>query len=284
MSFICEYCNAAFSVKHSLTYHQKTAKYCLEIRGVQTVNNFQCSKCNKKLSEQRQLDRHEEKCTVSFLEIKSENMKLKQEIKDLQINEKFLQEKILEQVARIKENVAHIRELESKLENIAIKAAVKPTSVTNTNILNILQPLTQDQLNEDGKTICLEDIQGAKRLAQFAADKSLKGKVVTSDASRCILKFKKPNGDIIRDKNGIQLAEMFCKSIEEPAKIHFGNVIRNLNTEATDFTEIDLTADTFKGIQRLANGEKHDLGEQFITHLSKLIPDKSNEGGNTVQN
>lgn len=240
MSFICEYCNAGFSVKHSLTYHQKTAKYCLEIRGVQTVNNFQCSKCNKKLSEQRQLDRHEEKCTVSFLEIKS--------------------------------------------ENIAIKAAVKPTSVTNTNILNILQPLTQDQLNEDGKTICLEDIQGAKRLAQFAADKSLKGKVVTSDASRCILKFKNPNGDIIRDKNGIQLSEMFCKSIEEPAKIHFGNVIRNLNTEATDFTEIDLTADTFKGIQRLANGEKHDLGEQFITHLSKLIPDKSNKGGNTVQN
>lgn len=282
MSFICEYCNASFSVKHSLTYHQKTAKYCLEIRGVQSINTFQCSKCNKKLSEQRQLDRHEEKCTVSFSEIRSENMKLKQEIKDLQNNEKFLQEKILDQVSRIKEHMAHIKELESKLENIAIKGAVKPTSVTNTNILNILQPLTQEQLNEDGKTICLEDIQGAKRLAQFAADKSLKGKVVTSDASRCILKFKKSNGDIIRDKNGIQIAEMFCKSIEEPAKIHFGNVIRNLNTEETDFTEIDLTASTFKGIQRLANGEKHDLGEQFITHLSKLIPDKSNEG--TIQN
>lgn len=282
MSLICEYCNASFSVKHSLTYHQKTAKYCLEIRGVQSTNTFQCSKCNKKLSEQRQLDRHEEKCTVSLSEIRSENMKLKQEIKDLQNNEKFLQEKILDQVSRIKEHMAHIKELESKLENIAIKGAVKPTSVTNTNILNILQPLTQDRLNEDGKTICLEDIQGAKRLAQFAADKSLKGKVVTSDASRCILKFKKANGDIIRDKNGIQIAEMFCKSIEEPAKIHFGNVIRNLNTEATDFTEIDLTASTFKGIQRLANGEKHDLGEQFITHLSKLIPDKSNEP--TIQN
>jgi hypothetical protein len=43
MSFICEYCNAGFSVKHSLTYHQKTAKYCLEIRGAQSVNNFQFS-------------------------------------------------------------------------------------------------------------------------------------------------------------------------------------------------------------------------------------------------
>ena len=275
MSFICEYCNTGFSVKYSLVLHQRKAKYCLELRGIQSINSFGCTSCDKKFSEQRQLDKHEEKCEYSVRQLKEENMKLK-------INEKFLQEKILEQVSRIKENLAHIRELESKLENIAIKGAVKPT--TNTNILNILQPLTQEQLNEDGKTICLEDIQGAKRLAQFAADKSLKGKVVTSDASRCILKFKKPNGDIIRDKNGIQLAEMFCKSIEEPAKIHFGNVIRNLNTEATDFTEIDLTADTFKGIQRLANGEKHDLGEQFITHLSKLIPDKSNEGGNALQN
>jgi len=275
MSFICEYCNTSFSVKYSLLQHQRKAKYCLELRGLQTINSFLCTSCDKKFSEQRQLSKHEEKCEYSLRQLKEENMQLK-------INEKFLQDKILDQIGRIKEHIAHIKELENRLENIAIKGAVKPT--TNTNILNILQPLTQEQLNEDGKTICLEDIQGAKRLAQFAADKSLKGKVVTSDASRCILKFKKPNGEIIRDKNGIQLAEMFCKSIEEPAKIHFGNVIRNLNTEDTDFTEIDLTADTFKGIQRLANGQKHDLGEQFITHLSKLIPDKSNEGGNAVQN
>lgn len=275
MSYQCEFCENKFVTNSNLLAHQRSAKYCLALQGINS-GKFSCRKCEKNFCDKRLLKSHEEKCGYSVRQLKEENMKLK-------INEKFLQEKILEQVARIKEYIAHIRELESKLENIAIKAAVKPTSVTNTNILNILQPLTQDQLNEDGKTICLEDIQGAKRLAQFAADKSLKGKVVTSDASRCILKFKKPNGDIIRDKNGIQLAEMFCKSIEEPAKIHFGNVIRNLNTEATDFTEIDLTADTFKGIQRLANGEKHDLGEQFITHLSKLIPDKSNEGGNAVQ-
>lgn len=276
MSYQCEFCENKFVTNSNLLAHQRSAKYCLALQGVNS-GKFSCRKCEKNFCDKRLLKSHEEKCGYSVKQLKEENMKLK-------INEKFLQDKILEQVGRIKEHVAHIRELESKLENIAIKGATKPTSVTNTNILNILQPLTQDQLNEDGKTICLEDIQGAKRLAQFAADKSLKGKVVTSDASRCILKFKKPNGDIIRDKNGIQLAEMFCKSIEEPAKIHFGNVIRNLNTEATDFTEIDLTADTFKGIQRLANGEKHDLGEQFITHLSKLIPDKSNEGGNTVQN
>jgi hypothetical protein len=282
MSFICQYCNTVFSVKYSLVLHQRKAKYCLELRGLQIINSFTCTSCDKKFSEQRQLDKHEEKCGYSVKQLKQQNIQLREDIKHLQINEKFLQDKILEQVCRIKEHMAHIKELENRLENIAIKGAVKPTSVTNTNILNILQPLTQDQLNEDGKTICLQDIQGPKRLAQFAADKSLKGKVVTSDASRCILKFKKPNGEIIRDKNGIQLAEMFCKSIEEPAKIHFGNVIRNLNTQDTDFTEIDITADTFKGIQTLANGQKHDLGDQFITHLSKLIPDKSNEG--SVQN
>lgn len=276
MSYQCEFCENKFVTNSNLLAHQRSAKYCLALQGINS-GKFSCRKCEKNFCDKRLLKSHEEKCGYSVKQLKEDIMKLK-------INEKFLQDKILEQVGRIKEHIAHIRELESKLENIAIKAAVKPTSVTNTNILNILQPLTQDQLNEDGKTICLEDIQGAKRLAQFAADKSLKGKVVTSDASRCILKFKKPNGDIIRDKNGIQLAEMFCKSIEEPAKIHFGNVIRNLNTEETDFTEIDLTADTFKGIQRLANGEKHDLGEQFITHLSKLIPDKSNEGSNVLQN
>jgi hypothetical protein len=283
MSYQCEFCESKFVTNGNLLAHQRSAKYCLALQGINS-GKFTCRKCEKNFCDKRLLKSHEEKCGYSVKQLKEDNMKLKEEIKHLQLNEKFLQDKILEQVGRIKENITHIKELENRLENVAIKAAVKPTSVTNTNILNILQPLTQDQLNEDGKTICLEDIQGAKRLAQFAADKSLKGKVVTSDASRCILKFKKPNGEIIRDKNGIQLAEMFCKSIEEPAKIHFGNVIRNLNTEDTDFTEIDLTADTFKGIQRLANGQKHDLGEQFITHLSKLIPDKSNEGGNAVQN
>jgi len=282
MSFVCEYCNTSFITNYNLLYHQKTAKYCLSIRGNEKVYSFECSNCGKKMTEKRQLKKHEAKCESS---IQDQNRDLEKQIQYFETNEILLKEtiksleyevkesKTIEKLLRekIHEQARQIQDLQNKLENIAIKGATKSTS---TNILNILQPLVQEELNETGRNITIEDIKGAKRLAQFAADNSLKGKVITSDASRCVLKYKKPNGEIVRDKNGIKITKMFCKSIEEPVKRHYDTVIQNINTETDDFKEIDATVTTYKGIKKLANGEKDDLGDEFICHLSKLVPDK----------
>ena len=278
MSFVCEFCKTSFITNYNLLYHQKTAKYCLSMRGNQKIYSFECSNCGKKMTEKRQLKKHEAKCESSIQDqnrdLETNEIFLKETIKNLE--NKLIESKTIEKLLREKvdDQSRQIQDLQNKLENIAIKGATKSTS---TNILNILQPLIQEELNEQGRNITIEDMKGAKRLAQFAADKSLKGKVVTSDASRCILKYKNPTGEIVRDKNGIKITKMFCKSIEEPVKRHFDTVIQNINTDTEDFKEIDVTATTYKGIQKLANGEKHDLGDEFICHLSKLIPDKEQQ-------
>jgi hypothetical protein len=235
MSFLCTFCNSCFTTSYTLLNHQKKAKYCLEKQGIMNTN-YTCSKCSKNLSDKRLLESHEEKCGVSIKNIQYQNRSLEITIKTLEeklthfenndslsqetiknLEDKLIESKTVEKLLRekIEDQSRQIQDLQNKLENIAIKGATKSTS---TNILNILQPLIEQELNEQGRNITIEDIKGAKRLAQFAADNSLKGKVVTSDASRCILKYKNPNGEIVRDKNGIKITKMFCKSIEEPVK------------------------------------------------------------------
>ena len=53
MSFECEFCKYTFSTKSSLNYHQKNAKFCLDIQKKNNIllnikrEEFSCTYCNK---------------------------------------------------------------------------------------------------------------------------------------------------------------------------------------------------------------------------------------------
>ena len=58
----CEYCKNSFSNKVSLINHQKTAKYCLDLRNIKSSNEYMCEGCNKKFTRTSDLERHRKIC------------------------------------------------------------------------------------------------------------------------------------------------------------------------------------------------------------------------------
>ena len=89
----CEFCNKEFSTKTNLNYHKSNTKYCLEKQG--KTPGFQCESCKKIVVSDNMLQKHYLKCIYY---IRSHYEKI------------------------ISEKDKHIKELEGKLENIALKA------------------------------------------------------------------------------------------------------------------------------------------------------------------
>jgi hypothetical protein len=109
----CEFCNNDFKTISSLNYHKKTAKYCASIQNNNISKSFLCKYCSKSFSTKQNLNAHIETC---------KEYKLEENIKKIMIQDKVLNEKVLflEQQLLIKDN--QIKELQDKLENIAIQS------------------------------------------------------------------------------------------------------------------------------------------------------------------
>jgi hypothetical protein len=153
------------------------------------------------------LDSHKSRC-LQFIQKKTEEEHSKQ-ITSL--------EKI------ISEKEKRIKELESKLENIALKAISRPT-VVNTNTdnrvqqtINNLIPVTDDHLKEQSRFLTLEHIkQGAVGYANFACEHALKDRVTCTDLSRRKIKYKNPEGQLVSDPEMMVMSKkLFCAISEK---------------------------------------------------------------------
>ncbi len=87
----CQFCHNEFSNKQNLNAHQKKAKYCLAIQGVQQKKDHICQACDKGFYGAYELRRHLLGCKKKDLstykdqldKLKEENLLLKQEIEML---------------------------------------------------------------------------------------------------------------------------------------------------------------------------------------------------------
>jgi len=148
-SFTCKFCNKTLSSKGSLSNHIRKSKRCINNRkNKEGVLNYNCKDCNLNFSSKQSLSNHIKICkskyTKYYEKIILEKDKLLEEQKEEY--EKRLKEQKEEYEKRLKEqeekDKEQIRELQDKLENIAIKAATKPTTQHTNYIQNNLQPLT----------------------------------------------------------------------------------------------------------------------------------------------
>jgi len=93
----CEFCNKTFTNKSNLSFHQKTAKFCLKIQQ-ETMDNdvsnklninkeYKCEFCNKLFNIKSSLTKHTVSCKKKseneFEQLETENKTLKKELEDL---------------------------------------------------------------------------------------------------------------------------------------------------------------------------------------------------------
>ena len=158
MSFNCKHCRTEFKNKYNLEKHLKTAKYCLKSRG-EVILNFKCNDCTKSFSRKHHLVDHIKICPKKDSNIIINNLTEKLNEKNIIIQEQkhtidHLQDKY----------ETKIKELQDKLENIAIKAVQRPTTtnMNKTQINNYIQkmePISSEHMLEQSSNLTLEHIQ-----------------------------------------------------------------------------------------------------------------------------
>jgi hypothetical protein len=139
-------------------------------------------------------------------------MKYVQNIQYLQYKEKIRDLSI--QLTEQKEHYEKkIKELQDKLENIAVKAVSRPTTTNKTQINNFiqqLQPVTEDKLKESVSNLTIK--KGPEGYAQYALEYPLKDKIICVDYSRRKVKFKDKDGNVITDPEMTGLTTKFFNS------------------------------------------------------------------------
>ena len=256
MSHICKFCQSNFTTKSYLNYHQKNTKYCLEKQCANDIKKFMCKYCNKSISSEKRLNNH-------YIICKQYNV--------THIKEDY-EEKLEEKDVLIRDLKQQIKDLQDKLENIAIKAVSRPTTtnMNKTNINNYIQnmmPVTGDHLFEQSSNLTIEHVQkGAFGYAEYALEYPLKDRIACVDYSRRKIKFKDKDGNLITDPEMVKLAPMFFESIKDKSS----QLVYSLNNKEMDscmFEEVAKLFNTNADVKNCSSGIKSDFYHDFIKHI-----------------
>jgi hypothetical protein len=269
----CSFCNNTFINKNILIQHQKNAKYCLLIQGLEN-NNFNCIYCNKKYSTKQTLDTHQYNCAdkkiKEFVEEKDKK------IQELKIHIQKLTEEKDKQIQELK---IHIEKLENKLENIAIKIGTKPTIVNNnaTNNINYINKiekleLTTDQYIKDQvNNLTIDHIKkGSIGYAEYAIKHPFKNRIICVDYARRKIKYKDSNGNVITDPDMTKLSFKLFDSIKSRNKELTLEFLNSLEPEL----KLQMAEDMSNQVAMVnlgAEGEKTDLYFDFIKNICSQI-------------
>jgi hypothetical protein len=204
--FQCEYCKKELSTKSSLTLHQKTAKYCLEIQG-KNIKQFECNNCNEKFTTKPNLDRHVSNCKKrkenKIITLENENKDLKNENEDLK-NENIMFKKQVEMLENL------LKEKDQMLERIASRPTISHTD--NSNNIQVTFEIDKSQI-ENNLTKYDDNymIDGLKGVAEFMAKEVFPkehGKYLCTDKARNTFKYKDEEGKTFKDPNCTKLIEI----------------------------------------------------------------------------
>jgi uncharacterized Zn-finger protein len=160
MSFNCQFCNKEFSTKSNLTYHQRTANFCLQIQGKDTLEAFSCQLCDKKFNRKSSCMEHECICPQKKInnneklkEIEKDNQQLKEEIVKFKKDIEYYSKQILEKdkkIEKLEDTIIGIAEakheilksncIDNQVQELAIKYGRKQRrqQIKDPNVVYIL--------------------------------------------------------------------------------------------------------------------------------------------------
>jgi hypothetical protein len=245
-----------FSTKGVLNTHQKSAKYCLVLQNASTKGVvYNCEHCSNNYTQKIALDRHLLKC-VNKMTKEKDNIIEKQKVELFQKDQQ-------------------IKELQDKIENIALQAVKKPTSVhnnttTNTNnTVMMMKPFDMNDKEVISKAVSDSFNQnhllcGQKGVAKFAAEYLLKDengdpKYICTDPSRQVYKFKTPSGEIEKDlkANKLTIALMDANMIGKSHSI----TMEKVRERPTDMNVFWLYTENFNEIKKMLDDNTEFRGE-----------------------
>ncbi len=196
----CEFCKKTFSSKSALTYHQKTAKYCLKIQGKDFADkNYTCL-CEKIFYNKHHYETHIKTCKK---EIINDVIFYQEKIKEL---EKIIIEKDI-LISKLEGSIEVYKEDHQAFVDIA-KQPKNTTTTNNTKVLNIKSSLDFDDkmIIENALSSYNLDyfLDGQKGVARFVVDTLLRDdennfKYLCTDLGRAVFKYKDKLGNIQKD-------------------------------------------------------------------------------------
>ena len=202
----CEYCNNKFETKKSLHVHQRTAKYCLSLRGEINLT-FQCKRCFKTFSQNIGLKKHLKICEKDFSEVideyKEENTKLRIEI-EVEKTKKEIYEKLYNKETQVIEKIA----LQPKITNNT-NTNNNTNKVINLAIYNldaIKNQLAQSIENIEASDLYDGQIAVARMVVPCLKDSDGKDMFTCTDYARSVFSYKDDSGNLNRDIKCIKLA------------------------------------------------------------------------------
>ena len=264
----CKYCYNDFKTKSSLNYHVRTAKYCLKKRKVSfnTLSLYKCEICEKEFVLKDSFNKHSFMCQnnpgiiklkerLTLMEDRLNNAKHELDLKD----------------EMIKQQDKQIKDLQDKLENVAIVSASRPTT-NNTQINNYIQKLeviTDQHLLDQAQHLTIEHIKkGPAGYAEYAMAHPFKERLICVDYARRKVKFKESDGTLINDPEMNRLASKFFQSIKDRNTEliqEYGAMLSKDFAENVD--KLGELADFKVGVTRGAAGEKTEFSHEVIKNV-----------------
>lgn len=260
----CEFCGKQFSTKGNAVKHQQTAKYCMElqIQKEGKLRTFSCIACDKNLCSKNRLYTHQQVCE-KYLQAD----KIHQLERVIEQNNSVISLKDI----TISELKSHIKELENKLFDIALKTKAKTTNNSNTYIYQNFTPITDEKLKQEAVNFTRAHlVLGGQGVAKFALEGVLKDNFVCTDVARGHVKYIDSNGDMVLDPGAITIARRVCGSIVEPAeKINLG-VKSTLSgtTPDSDLIRAVIIDNTVSDIRHAASGVDNVVTREFVKTIS----------------
>jgi hypothetical protein len=266
----CKYCNKTFSTKTNLIHHQNTAKYCLIKQNISS-DKFQCEECLKFFSNKSSHERHKQICEYNILKPYKEKIKILENENNIYKDQNKKQEE-------------QIKELQNKIENMALKAIEKPININNNNqrinnnqkinqVINNLIPITDNYIKEQVPNLTIEHIKkGPIGYAEYILNYPLNKRILCVDYSRKKIKYKDENGDIITDPEMSNLSIKLFESIKERNKNLIYEYIEKLSVDTE--TKMKIVYDMYSYmsmIDRGSIGDKSDLYPELARNLCSQI-------------
>lgn len=231
--FSCEFCENTFMSKSGLNFHQRSAKFCLELQGKDATKT--CAYCHKQISNRTihecpvkyQLDQQITKISSCEDEIETLRNKFTEQASKYEAQIAELHKDYQKQISELK--AEHYKQLAEKIDHhngTLTEIAKRSSSTTSnshnrTNIVNIYTPLDLSEqtvnaiLDKHLTTDVIGD--GQKGLATMLhstllTDENGKRKYKCTDKNRHHFQYMNSDGQIERDTKAIKLTNAMAKA------------------------------------------------------------------------